>query len=222
MGSFLITLSETFIWHSRDLNNKEIRSIHTHFISLYKLRWTPLLKDFLLNTSDLVESLVFKIDEKSFNMREPLTLLKVYLELEMHDAAGKWLEQILLTMVPNEDLKLKDKVEFLFVAFLLHQDIKVLDFLPDLRYQIQSSQLPELQAYKSFSEGIAQTKIAPEAIIRILELKKELSTINPQLKVKVLAVTLIWTTPLFLVKLNWTQKNKILLVTMKTSRILLM
>lgn len=184
--SELLTLLHSYLEVQFREQHFSTAGIYYFIATIYTMRWTALLKDFLPQTRGFVEDLLFKIDEPSFTLREPLILLKVYFELQMHNEAGKWLEQILLTMVPNQDLEIKDKAEFLYLAFLYHQDDKVLGFLPDLRPQIQNSHLPELQAFKSFAAGITQKQTAAEAIKRILELKKESAIINSQLKVKVL------------------------------------
>lgn len=153
--------------------------------SIYKQRWTPLLKDFVEDNRTYLENIIFKIDESSFIIQEPITLLKIYFELQLHTEAEAWLEEIFRSVIPPESLEIKDAVEFLYLSLIYEQEEKALDFIPNLKSRLQKDTLPELRAIRIFQEAYKRKENANQALQNLSALNKEATHINPQIKLKV-------------------------------------
>ncbi|UWG97970.1 hypothetical protein LPY66_03950 [Dehalobacter sp. DCM] len=155
--------------------------------SLHIKNWTSLLKEngFVQHSMGILEDLIFRIEDFSFTIKEPLTLLKVYIDLTLNDEAKMWLKRILTYMVPEAETDSKTQLEFLYIGFCYQLDQQVLEFFPELNETTADNHLSELKAYMAYQKAVNRQMNIQQALDTIQSLRDEPPVIEKSLRKKV-------------------------------------
>ena len=111
--------------------------------------------------------------------------MKIYVDLQFHQDAKRWLEEILRSLLlRTESLEKQDAVELLYIGLICGMEDKVLSFLPQVTGAPDRDVTPELKAFEVFYHALRNGRDAAQAIQELSRLRKEASLTNPHLKNK--------------------------------------
>lgn len=157
------------------------------------LRWTELLKDFILRNIDNIETIIFSSQRNQQRDQLILEVLKTYFLLNQFDVTRKFIEDILNNNLISEFESLEDKdlMEMLFIATYLGNDLLVFDYALKYAGGIDHVKWPERDCYMTYYDVIEKRENISSYINKFKVYSSICKNINFDIKEKVISKMII-------------------------------
>lgn len=182
-----VMLIEKYIDKQREIYSYSAKSVLYFINKVNELRWTELLQRFIDDKHKDIENLVAHIVNEQEKNRFIIEIMRTYFLLGKDQLTVNWIQLVLGkgVLINEEQVENNILIEMLFIATYYEKDILLFDTLISAMDKVMHINLPEIESYKLYNEGMENVDLIDDCLKKIIELQKISHSINYDVKEKV-------------------------------------